>query len=227
MYVCYLNRVLFLFFFNQIDLITYLISFIFLFYFPFSKSDILFSEFAYQLSDKSFIYNTKLVPDAKDWSNIFIPYKMITTIKFSYLLSVYKAITLYLLLSPTHFTSSPTLLCSGKHLFVLCIYDSVPVLLCFSLLFFWDTTYRWNIFVFLCLTYFSCTSLVAQRLKRLPPMQETRVRSLGQEDPLEKEMAIHSSILAWRIPWMEKPSRLQSTGSQRVGHDWATSPYFS
>ena len=62
-------------------------------------------------------------------------------------------------------------------------------------------------------------SLVAQRLKRLPPMQETQVQSLGQEDPLEKEMVTHSSILAWRIPWMEKPGRLQSTGSQRVGHD--------
>ena len=62
-------------------------------------------------------------------------------------------------------------------------------------------------------------SLVAQRLKRLPPMRETWVRSLGWEDPLEKEMAIHSSILAWRIPWTEKPSRLQSMGSQRVGHD--------
>ena len=66
--------------------------------------------------------------------------------------------------------------------------------------------------------------LVAQRLKRLPPMRETWVRSLGQEDPLEKEMATHSSILAWRIPWMEEPGRLQSMGSQRVGHDWATSP---
>ena len=64
------------------------------------------------------------------------------------------------------------------------------------------------------------TSLVAQRLKRLPPMWKTPVRSLGREDPLEKEMVTHSSILAWRIPWMEKPgSRLQSTGSQRVGHD--------
>ena len=62
-------------------------------------------------------------------------------------------------------------------------------------------------------------SLVAQRLKRLPPMRETQVRSLGWEDPLEKEMVNHSSILAWRIPWMEKPRRLQSTGSQRVGHD--------
>ena len=64
---------------------------------------------------------------------------------------------------------------------------------------------------------------VAQRLKRLPPMWETQVRSLGQEDPLEKEMVTHSSILAWRIPWMEKPGRLQTMGSQRVGHDWATS----
>ena len=66
---------------------------------------------------------------------------------------------------------------------------------------------------------FGGASLVAQRLKRLPPMWETRVQSLGQEDPLEKEMAIHSSILAWRIPWMEKRSRLQSTGLQRVRHD--------
>ena len=62
-------------------------------------------------------------------------------------------------------------------------------------------------------------SLLAQRLKHLPAMWETWVRSLGQEDPLEKEMATHSSILAWRIPWMEEPGRLQSTGSQRVGHD--------
>ena len=62
-------------------------------------------------------------------------------------------------------------------------------------------------------------SLVAQRLKGLPAMQETWVQSLGREDPLEKEMATHSSILAWRIPWMEKPGVLQSTGSQRVGHD--------
>ena len=62
-------------------------------------------------------------------------------------------------------------------------------------------------------------SLVAQRLKHLPPMQETQVRSLGWEDPLEKEKATHSSILAWRIPWTEEPGGLQSTGSQRVGHD--------
>ena len=56
-------------------------------------------------------------------------------------------------------------------------------------------------------------------------MQETQVQSLGQEDPLEKEMEIHSSILAWEIPWMEEPGRLQSMGSQTVGHDWVTSPY--
>ena len=60
---------------------------------------------------------------------------------------------------------------------------------------------------------------MAQRLKRLPGMQETRVRSLGREDHLEKEMATHSSTLAWRIPWREEPGRLQSIGSQRVGHD--------
>ena len=62
-------------------------------------------------------------------------------------------------------------------------------------------------------------SLVAQRLKHLPAMWETWVRSLGWEDPLEKEMATHSSILAWRIPWTEEPGGLQSTGLQTVGHD--------
>ena len=60
---------------------------------------------------------------------------------------------------------------------------------------------------------------MAQRLKRLPAMQETWVRSLGWEDPLEKEMATHSSTLAWRIPWVEEPGGLQSMGLQRVGHD--------
>ena len=63
------------------------------------------------------------------------------------------------------------------------------------------------------------TSLVAQRVKRLPAMRETWVQSLGQEDPLEKEMATYSSTLAWKIPWMEEPGRLQSMGSQRVGHN--------
>ena len=65
--------------------------------------------------------------------------------------------------------------------------------------------------------------LVAQTVKRLPTMQETWVQALGRKDPLEKEMATHSSILAWKIPWIEEPSRLQFTGLQRVGHDWATS----
>ena len=61
--------------------------------------------------------------------------------------------------------------------------------------------------------------LVAQTVKHLPAMQETWVLSLGREDPLEKEMATHSSILSWEIPWTEEPGGLQSTGSQRVGHD--------
>ena len=62
-------------------------------------------------------------------------------------------------------------------------------------------------------------SLVAQTVKRLPAMLETWVQFLGQEDPLEKEMAIHSSTLAWKIPWTEEPDRLQSMGLQRVGPD--------
>ena len=60
---------------------------------------------------------------------------------------------------------------------------------------------------------------MAQSVKRLPAMQETWVQSLGQEDPLEKEMATHSSTLAWKIPWMKDPGRLQSMGLQRVGHN--------
>ena len=60
---------------------------------------------------------------------------------------------------------------------------------------------------------------MAQTIKHLPTMWETQVRSLGWEDPLEKEMATRSSTLAWKIPWMEECGRLQATGSQRVGHD--------
>ena len=67
----------------------------------------------------------------------------------------------------------------------------------------------------------------AQTVKRLPTMQETWVQSLGQEDPLEKEMASHSSINAWKIPWTKEPGGLQSMGSQRVGHDWVTSFHFT
>ena len=62
-------------------------------------------------------------------------------------------------------------------------------------------------------------SLVAQMVRSPPSTQETWVRSLGQEDPLEKAMATHSSILVWRIPWTEKPGGLQSMGSQRIGQD--------
>ena len=67
------------------------------------------------------------------------------------------------------------------------------------------------------------TSMVAQTVKCLPTMWDTRFQSLGREDPLEKEMATHSNTFAWKIPWTEEPGRLQSTGSQRVGQDWATS----
>ena len=63
------------------------------------------------------------------------------------------------------------------------------------------------------------TSLIAQLVKDLLAMQETQVQSLGQEDPLEKEMATCSSILAWKIPWVEEPGGLQSTGLQRVEHN--------
>ena len=66
-------------------------------------------------------------------------------------------------------------------------------------------------------------SLVAQRVKCLPAMWETWVQSQDRDDPLEKEMATHSSTLAWKIPWTKEPGRLQSKGSQRVRHDWATS----
>ena len=67
--------------------------------------------------------------------------------------------------------------------------------------------------------HLSVTSLVAQTVKHLPTVWDTWVRSLGQEDPLEKETATHSSTLAWKIPWMEEPGGLQSMGSQRVGHN--------
>ena len=70
------------------------------------------------------------------------------------------------------------------------------------------------------------TSLVAQTVKHLPTMEETQVWSLGGEDPLEKEMATHSSTLAWKIPRREEHGRLQSMGPQRVGHNWATSLSF-
>ena len=69
-------------------------------------------------------------------------------------------------------------------------------------------------------------SLMAQKVKNLPAMQKTQVWTLGWEDPLEKEMVTHSNILAWKIPWMEEPGRLQFMGSQKVRHNWATNTHF-
>ena len=78
-------------------------------------------------------------------------------------------------------------------------------------------------------SFISCQTLMglpgSAVVKNLSAMQETQFRSLGWEDPLEKRMAIHSNILAWRIPWTEEPGRLLSTGSQRVGHDWVTNTH--
>ena len=76
-----------------------------------------------------------------------------------------------------------------------------------------------SLFILVSVTLWVCLVLVAQSVRNLPAVQETRVQSLGGEDPLEKEMANHSSILAWKISWTEEPGRLQSMGSQRVGHD--------
>ena len=73
-----------------------------------------------------------------------------------------------------------------------------------------------NVMIYIILLMLRAPPLV---VKKLPAMQETRVRSLGRKDPLEKEMATHSSTLAWKIPWTEEPCRLQSMGSQRVGHN--------
>ena len=76
-----------------------------------------------------------------------------------------------------------------------------------------------NIYVYMNINFIWYMSLVAQMVKHLPTVWETWVHSLGQEDPLEKEMATHFSTLAWNIPWIEEHSRLQSMGSQRVRHD--------
>ena len=79
-----------------------------------------------------------------------------------------------------------------------------------------DLPSKWLIYV---ISKPEWASLVAQMVKHLPTMWEIWVRSLGQEDPLEKEMATHSNTFAWKIPWTEEPGKLQSMGSQRVGHD--------
>ena len=73
--------------------------------------------------------------------------------------------------------------------------------------------------LFVLFLFFCLFNLIAQSVKNLLAVQETQVRSMGREDPLEKEMATHSSILAWKIPWMEKPGALQSMVLQRVRHD--------
>ena len=98
--------------------------------------------------------------------------------------------------------------------FVFCVYVCVCVLIKRKRLLSWEMWFY--------LVYTFQTSLVAQMVKCLSTMRKTQVQSLGREDPLEKEMAIHSSTTAWKIPWTEEPGRLQSMGSQRVGHDWAT-----
>ena len=80
-------------------------------------------------------------------------------------------------------------------------------------------TYSYVIYINIKYIFCIHPSLVAQMVKHLSTMWEIWVRSLGQKDPLEKEMAPHSSTLAWKIPWTEEPGRLQSMGSQRAGHD--------
>ena len=77
----------------------------------------------------------------------------------------------------------------------------------------------WGVSMYLYVFIYVCTSLVAQTVKHLPTMQETRLQSLGREDLLVKEMATHSSVLAWRIPGTREPGGLPSLGSHRVGHN--------
>ena len=99
------------------------------------------------------------------------------------------------------------------------------VLICISLMIS-DTIFSHGLDFLNLITNVRGASLVAQTVKHLPTMWETGVQSLGWEDFLEKEMATHSSTLAWKIPLMEEPGRLQSMGSQRVEHDWAISLSF-
>ena len=103
----------------------------------------------------------------------------------------------------------------SKHLQLQCrVYGVLFQIFLVRIIFFWQSYRLYQ------------ASLMAERVKRLPTMQETQVPSLGQEDPLEKEMAPHSCTLAWKIPWMEEHGRLQSMRSQRVGHNWATALSF-
>ena len=99
----------------------------------------------------------------------------------------------------------------------ICVYSSWPVTLCQG------SIILQGIVTNICKHFrLSLASLLAQMVKNLPVMLETWVQSLGWEDPLEQVMATHSNILTCRIPWTEEPGRLQSMGSQRVGHNWAT-----
>ena len=81
------------------------------------------------------------------------------------------------------------------------------------------------IFVLVCFFVFLNMTILVQTVKNQSVVWEALVQSLGREDPLEKEMATHSSLLAWRMPWTEEPGGLQSMGPQRVGHDWATNTF--
>ena len=108
---------------------------------------------------------------------------------------------------------------SSRRFIVLSFVFYPKSVICFQFIFIWRVKLGPK-FIFLPMDIQS--SLVAQTVKSLPAMWETQVRSLGQKGPLERGMAIYSSILAWKIPWMEEPGRPQSMGSQRVGHEWAT-----
>ena len=125
------------------------------------------------------------------------------------------------ILSPNTVHSSSSL----KRQFLCVFYSSITQLSCRSNGSFPITIWQNGItIVFYTIVFYTITilcnwaSLVAQRVKSLPAMRDTRIQSLGWEDPLEKEMATHSSTLAWKIPWTEKPGRLQSMGLQRVRH---------
>ena len=89
----------------------------------------------------------------------------------------------------------------------------------------WPPLWWWRMEPLCGITVRYLVSLVAQMIKNLPAMWETQVQSLGWEDPLEKGMATHPSILAWRIPWTEEPGGLRSVGLQRARHDWATNTF--
>ena len=116
------------------------------------------------------------------------------------------------------FKCSSNLLYLKKSLLSVCSINYRRIWISIWLLIFFS--FRFAGFLFKYSTLFHL--VVTQTVKNLPAMQETQIWYLGQEHPLEKRMATHSSILAWSIPWIEEPGRLQSMWSQRVGHNWAT-----